>query len=106
MDETSLNDELQGRLAMLEVLGLMGLTVGLHALNLDGSDPDQSKARATLETVRRAIEQRCEQIGLSKEAASNAKVRGDELLSHALGTLDLWRPRGGTIYPPQNIGET
>jgi predicted DNA-binding protein len=58
------------------------------ALALDTSDPENAKiGRGVLYLIREAVENKCEEMDLSNEAADSAQQYVEELLHTAMATL-------------------
>jgi hypothetical protein len=75
--------ELEGRMLVLEVVAMTSL-----ALVLDTSDQENAKiGRGVLYLIREAVENKCEEMGLSDEAAGSAQQYVEELLQTAMATL-------------------
>lgn len=68
---------------VLEVVAMTSL-----ALALDTSDPENAKiGRGVLYLIREAVENKCEEMNLSHEAADSAQQYVEELLHTAMATL-------------------
>jgi predicted DNA-binding protein len=75
--------EMEGRMLVLEVVAMTSL-----ALALDTSDPENAKiGRGVLYLIREAVENKCEEMDLSNEAADSAQQYVEELLHTAMATL-------------------
>jgi len=75
--------EIEGRMLVLEVVAMTSL-----AMALDTSDPENADVgRGVLYLIREAVDNKCEEMGLSDQAASTAQTYVDELLQTAMHSL-------------------
>jgi predicted DNA-binding protein len=75
--------EMEGKMLVLEVVAMTSL-----ALALDTSDPENARiGRGVLYLMREAVENKCEEMDFSAEAAASAQQYVEELLHTAMATL-------------------
>lgn len=75
--------EIEGRMLVLEVVAMTSL-----AMALDTSDPESADVgRGVLYLIREAVDNKCEEMGLSDQAASTAQTYVDELVQTAMHSL-------------------
>lgn len=75
--------DIHGRMLVLEVVAMTSL-----ALVLDTSGEDNGKmGRSVLHLIREAVDNKCDEMGLSDEASSTAQTYAEELIGTAMTAL-------------------